>query len=75
MSSNSLVFKTSGGISSSSAAFLFLIFLCTESSCVNCHSLISNCLLLFGIGPRSPGLLVNTLLIRPMGDIRREIEG
>ena len=45
--SNSLVFHTSGGISSSPAAFLFLIFLNTESSsCVNCPSLISNCLLI-----------------------------
>ena len=43
-SSNSLVFHTSGGISSSPAAFLFFIFLCTESSssCVNCPSLMSN---------------------------------
>ena len=32
MSSNFLVFHNSGGISSSLAAFLFLIFLCTESS-------------------------------------------
>ena len=47
MSSNSLVFHTSGGISLSPAAFLFLIFLSTElSSCVNSSSLISNCLLL-----------------------------
>ena len=48
MSSNSLVFHTSGGISSSPAAFLFLIFLTTgsSSSCVNCSSLMSNCLLI-----------------------------
>ena len=48
MSSNCLVFHTSGGISSSLAAFLFLIFLRTESSssCVNCPSLMSNCLLI-----------------------------
>ena len=32
MSSNFLVFHTSGGISSSPAAFVFLIFLSTESS-------------------------------------------
>ena len=43
MSSNCLVFHTSGGISSSPAAFLFLIFLRTESSspCVNGPSLMS----------------------------------
>ena len=43
-----LVFHTSGGISSSPAAFLFLIFLSTDSSpsCVNSPSLISNCLLI-----------------------------
>ena len=42
-----LVFHTSGGISSSLAAFLFLIFLWTESSsCVNYSSLMSNCLLI-----------------------------
>ena len=48
MSSNCLVFHTSGGISSSPAAFLFLIFLRTESSssCVNGLSLMSNCLLI-----------------------------
>ena len=48
MSSNCLVFHTSGGISSSPAAFLFLIFLRTESSssCVNSPSLMSNCLLI-----------------------------
>ena len=48
MSSNSLVLYTSGGISSSPAAFLFLIFLSTESStsCINCPSLMSNCLLI-----------------------------
>ena len=46
MSSNYLVFHTSGGISSSPAALLFLIFLSTESSSswVNGPSLISNCL-------------------------------
>ena len=48
MSSNCLVFYTSGGISSSPAAFQFLIFLRTElsSSCVNGLSLMSNCLLI-----------------------------
>ena len=48
MSSNCLVFHTSGGILSSPAAFLFLIFLRTESSysLVNGPSLISNCLLI-----------------------------
>ena len=48
MSSNCLVFHTSGGISSSPAAFLFLIFLSTElsSSRVNGPSLMSNCLLI-----------------------------
>ena len=46
MSSNCLVFHTSGRISSSPAAFLFLIFLSTESSSsrVNGPSLMSNCL-------------------------------
>ena len=42
MSLNCLVFHTSGGFSSSPAAFLFLIF----SSCVNGPSLMSNCLLI-----------------------------
>ena len=48
MSSNCLVFHASGGILSSPAAFLFLIFLRTESSfsCVNGPSLMSNCLLI-----------------------------
>ena len=48
MLSNCLVFQTSGGISSSPAAFLFLIFLSTKSSfsCVNGPSLMSNCLLI-----------------------------
>ena len=48
MSSNCLVFHISGGNSSSPAAFLFLIFLRTESSssCVNGPSLMSNCLLI-----------------------------
>ena len=53
MSSNSLVFHTSGVISSSLAAFLFLFFLSAESSssCVNCPSLMSYCLLIiFVIG-------------------------
>ena len=53
MSSNSLVFHTSGGILSSPAAFLFLIFLSTESSssCVNYSSLMSSWLLIiFVIG-------------------------
>ena len=54
MSLNSLVSYTSGGISSSSAALEFLIFLSTESSssCINCPSLMSNCLLIIlMIGP------------------------
>ena len=48
MSSNCLVFHTSGGISSSPAVFLFLIFLRTKSSSslVNGPSLMSNCLLI-----------------------------
>ena len=48
MSSNCLVFHTSGGISSSPTAFLFLIFPRTESSSslVNGPSLMSNCLLI-----------------------------
>ena len=48
MSSNCLVFHTSGGISSSPAIFLFLIFLSTESSCsrVNGRSLMYNCLII-----------------------------
>ena len=47
MSSNCLVFHTSGGISSSPASFLLSIFLSTESSsCVNCPSLMSSCLLI-----------------------------
>ena len=48
MSSNCLVFPTSGGISSSPAALLFLSFLSTESSSalVNGSSLMSNCLLI-----------------------------
>ena len=48
MSLNSLVFHTSGSISSSLAAFLFLIFLLTELSfyCINCPSLMSNSLLI-----------------------------
>ena len=52
MSSNFLVFHTSGDISSSPAAFLFLIFLSTTSSCpwVNYLSLTSNWLLIFVIG-------------------------
>ena len=53
VSSNILVFHTSGGISSSPATFLFLIFLSTESisSIVNGPSLMSNCLLIiFAIG-------------------------
>ena len=46
MSSNCLVFHTSGGISSSPAAFQVLILLRTEpsSSWVNGPSLMSNCL-------------------------------
>ena len=46
MSSNSLVFYPPGTIWSSSTAFLFLIFLSSESSysCVNCPNLMSNCL-------------------------------
>ena len=48
MSSNCLVFHTSGGISSGTAAFLFWIFLSTESSSssVNGPSLMSNYLLI-----------------------------
>ena len=48
MSLNCLVFHTLGGISSSPAAFLFLIFLNTESSSswVKGPSLMSNCLLI-----------------------------
>ena len=48
MSSNCLVFHTSGGISSSPAAFLFLIFLSTDasSSWVNGPILMFNCLLI-----------------------------
>ena len=48
MSSNCLVFHTSGRNSSSPAAFLFLIFLRTKSSssCVKGPSLMSNCLLI-----------------------------
>ena len=47
MSSNCLIFHTSKGISSSSAAFLFLIFLSTESSSsVNGPSSVSDCLLI-----------------------------
>ena len=48
MSLNCLLFHTSGGISSSLAAFLFLIFLSTElsSTWVDSPSLMSNCLLI-----------------------------
>ena len=48
MSSNCLVFHTSGGISLSPAVFLSLIFLSTESSSsrVNGPSLMSYCLLI-----------------------------
>ena len=48
MSLNCLVFHTSGGISSSPAAFLFLIFQSVEwsSSRVNGPILMSNCLLI-----------------------------
>ena len=48
MSSNCHVFHISGGISSSPAAFLFLIFVSTElsSSRVNGPSLMYNCLLI-----------------------------
>ena len=55
MSSNSFVFHTSGGISSSPAAFLFLIFLCTgcDSSCVNCPSLMCNWLLIIFVNGSS----------------------
>ena len=46
-SSNCQVFHTLGGISSRPAAFLFSIFLSTESSSgVNRPSLMSNCLLI-----------------------------
>ena len=46
--SEQYVVKLSGGISSSPSAFLFLSLLRTEpsSSCVNGHSLMSNCLLI-----------------------------
>ena len=53
ISSNCLVFHTSGGNSSNPAAFLFLIFPSTESSSswVNGYSLMSNCLfIIIGIG-------------------------
>ena len=48
MLSNFLLLHTSGGISSSPATLIFLIFQSTESSssCVNCPSLMSNCLLI-----------------------------
>ena len=46
MSSNFLVMHSSVGISSRPTAFLFLIFLSTKSSCVNCSSLISIWLLI-----------------------------
>ena len=48
MSSNFLVFHTSGGISLSLTAFLFLIFVSTKSSSsrVNGPRLISNCFLI-----------------------------
>ena len=48
MSSNCLVFHTSGGISSNPAAFLFLSFLRKESSssCMNGPSLMSNGLII-----------------------------
>ena len=48
MSSNCLVFHTSGGISSSSAVFLFLVFLRNDSSSswLNSPSLMSNCSLI-----------------------------
>ena len=48
VSSNSLVFHTFGVTSSNPAAFQFLIFLSIESSssCVNCPSLMSSCLLI-----------------------------
>ena len=52
MSSNLLVFHTSGGILSRPAAFLFLVFVSTtsSSSCVNCPSLMSSWFLIFVIG-------------------------
>ena len=52
ISSNSLLYNNSGGISSSPAAFLFVIFLRTESSsCVNSPSLRSSWLsIIFVIG-------------------------
>ena len=48
-SSNFLVFRTSSGISSNSAAFLFLLFVCTmlSSPLVNCLGLMSCWLLIF----------------------------
>ena len=53
MSSNFLIFHTSGGVSSSPTDFLFFIFLSTKSSscCVNCSGLMSSWLLIiFVIG-------------------------
>ena len=48
ISSNCQIFHTLGGISSSPAAFLLLVFLSTESSSsrVNCPSLMFNCFLI-----------------------------
>ena len=57
MSSNCLVFHTSGGFSSSPVAFLFLIFLSAKSnsSRVNGPSLMSNCfLIILAIGSCVP---------------------
>ena len=51
MLSNFLVFHTSGSISSTPTAFLFLIFLITKSSfsCINCPSLMSSWLLIISM--------------------------
>ena len=78
MSSNCLIFHTSGGISSRPAAFLFLIFLRTEPSSlrVNGPILMSNCLLIiivigscvtFGEFPVDSGNTVSTVLFVLVG--------
>ena len=62
MSSNFLVFHTSGGISTRSGAFLFLIFLSTtlSSSCVNCPSLMSSGFLMIFVMGSSVTLDIHT---------------
>ena len=54
------VFHTSRGISSRPAAFLFLIFLCTTSSCscVNCPSLMSSGLLMIFVTGSSVNIYI-----------------